>query len=92
MFQIITHLVMSNFGCKISDQIFVGIGQAGVSDGDMDGPATVKDAFSLLNQNDVLFKPTSDTGLLYLYRQLAHRTIILESVTKNLPDDEESDG
>ena len=63
-----------------------------VAGGDIGERTAAKDAFSLLNQNDVMFKPTSDADLLYLYRQLAHRTIVFESVSKSLPDDEESDG
>lgn len=58
----------------------------------IEGRTAAKVAFSLLNQNDVMFKSTSDTDLLYLYHQLAHHTIVLESVTKDLPDDEEFEG
>ena len=60
--------------------------------GDVDGRRPAKEAFSLLNQKKVMFKSTSDTDLSYLYRQLAHHTIIFESVSKSLSDDEESNG
>ena len=60
--------------------------------GDVYERRSAKDAFSLLNQEKVMFKSTSNADLSYLYRQLAHRTIVFESVSKSLPDDEESDG
>ena len=60
--------------------------------GDVDGRRPAKEAFSLLNQKKVMFKSTSDTDLSYLYRQLARHTIIFESVSKSLSDDEESNG
>lgn len=71
---------------NISDAVLV------VAGGDVDGRRRAKNAFSLLNEQKVLYKPTDDADLLYLYRQLVHRTIVLESVTESLSDEEEEKG
>ena len=85
--------------CGIASLTPISAEEPGISDlrllvagGDIEGRTAAKDAFSLLNENHMMFKSTSDTDLSYLYRQLAHHTIVPKSVTKDLSDDEESEG
>lgn len=63
-----------------------------VAAGDVDNSSTVKTAFSLFNQNRMIPPTTVDLNVSYLWHLLVNRTIVLQSITKNLPDDEESDG
>ncbi len=55
---------------------------------------SMKTAFSLLNKDsdDTTVELITDIDVLYLYYQLQHKTTILQSMTKNLPNNEESRG
>ena len=63
-----------------------------VAGGDIDNSSTVKTAFSLLSKNRMILQTIDDRDVMYLCHLLMNRTIVLQSVTKNLSDDDESDG
>ncbi len=86
--QIRTILPDTEGGTRTSDYVLF------VAGGDVEEAVRIKKAFSLLNKcrsdDDEIIRKFATPDVWYLYDNLLFRTIILESITKNLNEEEES--